>query len=210
MNHIETEFKWDANIPRAFFRMRTAVGHLTAPQNLANVKSIDICDVYLDHGDLRFEKQQIAFRIRRYGTQWEATFKTRTEIQNGKAVRQEKTLPLLKISNLHEALCFLEKKKNWQGLSLQGLQPLFSIYNHRRIQDISYENSFAEIAYDSCRISVAGRSVLMKEIELEYKHGRMPIFEKLAYELTRRSGLQLAEISKVKTAYALLRLWRKK
>lgn len=207
MNNIETEFKWDANSPRAFVRMLAAVRraagkeHVSAPRNLA------IEDVYLERPDGEFEKRLIAFRVRNADGKWEATFKTRTEVKNGKAVRREETLPLADVKNLTDALNFLNAKKRWKGLDVTHLRPVFSIRNRRRISDVFYDGAKAELALDDCEIWVAGRRVLMKEIELELKQGPAEKTERLAREMTRGSGLGYARVSKVKTAAALLALW---
>ena len=48
----------------------------------------------------------------------------------------------------------------------------------------------------------------MKEVELELKKGSAENLKKLAQYLTQKSGLKLAKISKVKTAEALINLWK--
>ncbi len=207
MEHLETEFKWDANLPRAFARMRAAVcrtvpkGRLLAPVHLV------IRDVYLDTEEGDFCRQKIAFRVRCTDGKWEATFKTRSEIINGKAVRREETLPLPDAKNLTDALQLLNAKKNWKGLCVARLNPLFEIRNRRQTINVFYGEAQAEMAFDKFEIRVAGRRVLMKEVELEHKQGPAADTEKLAQELTRSSGLCYAKISKVKTAVELSKLW---
>lgn len=204
---METEFKWEANAARAFGRMTAALRAVVPQTNISTERRLDIQDVYLDHFPHTFEKQKIAFRIRNVNGVWEATFKTRTELKNGKAVRREETLSLPGISKLEEAVEFLNLKKRWKGLNVQDLRPLFSIHNKRKVKDLLYKDARAELAFDSCEITVAGRRVLMKEIEMEYKSGARISFEVLAEKLTQISQLSYAKISKVKTACALLKLW---
>ena len=210
MKNMETEFKWDANANRAFSRMLAAVRQLLPTRKISAVQCLNITDVYLDHPDKCFEKQHIAFRIRCCNQQWEVTFKARTEVKKGKAVRREETLPLPKVSNFTEAIKFLDQKKTWKNLNVQSLQPLFVIRNRSQVRTLSYEGVKAELAFDTCEIKVSGRRVFMKEIELEYKQGNISSFERLADKLTSISCLFHAHISKVKTASALLNLWGKK
>ena len=204
----EIEFKWEANSPRAFWQMKCALNQTGA--KICAAENWRITDVYVDTPAHDFEKQKIAFRVRNANGKWEATFKTRTEIVHGKAVRREETLALPGIKNLSQALEKLHRKKSWLGLPTENLIPLFTLKNHRRTCLISDGKMQAELAFDSCGIDVCGRHVFFKEIELEHKKGPAEIFEKLAAHLTQISGLKQAKISKVKTALSLRALWGKK
>ena len=204
----EIEFKWDANRSRAFYKMRQALGQIGA--QVSSVKRWNITDVYVDTLARDFEKKKIAFRIRRTNQHWEATFKTRTEIVRGKAVRREETCALAGVKNITQALTFLQRKKNWKGLNLQNLFPLFTLKNHRETGLITCQTTQAELALDTCEILVCGRRVFFKEIELEYKSGSRKKFEELGTQLTQHSGLLRAQISKVKTALLLRTMWGEK
>lgn len=204
----EIEFKWDANTPRAFYKMRRALGQISA--HISAEKCWNITDVYMDTPARDFEKQKIAFRVRRTNQRWEATFKTRTEIVRGKAVRREETCALPGVKNLAQALDFLHRKQNWKGLKLKHLFPLFTLKNHRETVLVTYQKTQAELALDTCEILVCGRRVFFKEIELEYKSGMRNGFEELGVQLTQHSGLARAQISKVKTALSLRAMWGKK
>ncbi len=204
MKNMETEFKWEANAPRAFAKMLAAArknARVSTPEKL------QITDVYLASQDGSFEKEQIAFRVRNYSGKWEATFKTRTEIKNGKAVRREETLPLVGVRTVSDALTFLNAKKRWKGLCVANLKPIFQIRNKRQIWCVAVKGAEGELSFDDCQIGVCGRQVLMKEIELEAKRGSTKKLEELAAVLTQQSGLNAARVSKVKTAAALLKLW---
>lgn len=205
---MEIEFKWNANVPRAFHKMQRAV--FSACASVLSVQNWKITDVYLDTSARDFETQKIAFRVRGANQTWEATFKTRTEIVNGKAVRREETLQMPGVKSLAQALEFLRRKKTWKGLFVDNLQPLFVLKNQRQTQAITWRHMQAELAFDTCEILVCGRRVHFKEIELEHKKGAAKNFEELAGQLTRASGLKEAQISKVKTALALRTLWSEK
>lgn len=208
MKNMETEFKWDANVPRAFARMLRAAN--VSADKISPCQNLKIKDVYLDHADRSFEAQKIAFRVRSTDGCFEATFKTRTEIINGKAVRREETVPLAKIKNLTQALEFLNRKKNWNGLAVGGLNSRFEIRNRRQSRRLFWGGAEFELAFDTCEISVCGRTLKMKEIELELKRGAAEKLDALCALLSQESGLKPMRFSKVKTACALADLWGKK
>ena len=206
MPNIETEFKWDSNSPRAFARVLSAVRQVPSVR-LSAPRVLHICDTYLDTPEHFFEQNKIAFRVRNTDGKWEATYKTRTEVKNGRAVRREESLPLPGIKNLAQALSFLADKKKWDKLPLTGLKMLFALWNKRTSYDILFNGVEAELSLDNFMICVCGRRVLMKEAELELKKGLPDTLDELARQITQASGLAYARVSKVKTATALLALW---
>lgn len=209
MKDLEQEFKWAADTPRAFYRMLRAVQKVAASVSAPEI--LPITDVYLDSPAQTLGQKQIALRVRNTGGKWEATYKTKTELINGKAVRKEKTLPLPRVQNLTQALAFLEEKKEWDGLCLTNLQTLFVIKNKRtRRQLIFADGTRAELAFDNCALHVCGRVLLMKEIELELKSDSEETFAAAARALADKSGLPFAVLSKVKTAWTLYRALERK
>lgn len=208
MKTLEIEFKWEANSARAFKRMEEAI--LSANAQMGRAQEMQITDVYVDTPARDFEREQIAMRVRKIGScYWEATFKTRTEIVNGQAVRREETCALPKAKNFHTALHLLQEKKMWKGLNVSCLCPLFTLHNKRRIYSITFRRIRAELAFDTCKLLVCGRRVFFKEIELELKQGSADTLGELASLLTQKTRLQPARVSKVKTAVALMRLWER-
>ena len=205
MKNLETEIKWDADTPRAFWRMLSAVKKQIPAGEITAKNILRITDVYLDHADHRFEKEQLAFRVRHFQNVWEATFKTRTQLVNGKAVRREETQRLRGVKNLTEVLEKLSAQKTWKKLSLTGLQPLFTIKNKRMVRQIFQPKFQAELAFDTCTIIAGEKRAPRKEIELELKRGNAAAFEEFAACLSRTSGLSRAKTSKVKTAVLLLK-----
>lgn len=206
MPNIETEFKWESNSPRAFAKVLSAVLQIPSV-SLSAPRVLHICDTYLDTPERFFEQNKIAFRVRNTDGKWEATYKTRTEVTNGRAVRHEESLPLPGIKNLAQALAFLADKKVWEHLPLTGLKMLFALRNKRTSYDILFNGVEAELSLDNFMICVCGRRVLMKEAELELKKGQPDTLDELARQITQASGLAYARVSKVKTALALLALW---
>ena len=205
MKNLETEFKWEANSPRAFLKMLSAVKKQVSAEAIGAKNVLHIVDVYLDHADHRFEKEELAFRVRHFQDTWEATFKTRTQLVNGKALRREETQRLQGVKNLQQALEKLVAQKEWKKLSLVGLQPMFTIKNKRIVRQISQPKFQAEFAFDTCLIIAGTKRAHLKEIELELKRGDAASFEEFAACVSRLSGLLHAKTSKVKTAVKLLK-----
>lgn len=205
MKHLEIEFKWEANCPGLFSRVEQAAEQIGARLGAEEIRQIT--DVYLDHPSRDFEKEKLAFRLRQSNQQWEVTFKTRTEIVHGKAVRREETCPVLGVKNLKEALAWLYHKKQWKGLALSGLETLFKLQNYRRIYPVSFKRMQAELVFDTCRLHVCGRRIYFKEIELELKKGSAKTLEEFSGYLQQQCKLKPAVVSKVKTAVSLMHLW---
>lgn len=206
MKHLEIECKWDGNSPRAFQRARKALTNLCGP---ITPRLLHIRDTYLDDAKQSLAKKLIALRVRNTDGKWEATFKTRTQIKNGKAVRREETLPLPNVKNFSHALRALTQKKSWKGIHTTALIPRFALINKRKLYEFTYQNSLLEMALDRVTIYVLGRRVRMQEIELELKRGKSEALDQFAQQFCEQTKLAHAKISKVKTAELLCKLWKK-
>ena len=206
MKHMEIECKWDANTPHAFALAKKTIANLCGP---ITPKTVHIKDVYLDDDKQSLAKQLIALRVRNCDGKFEVTFKTRTQIKNGKAVRREETLSLPNIKNFSHALHALAQKKTWKQIKTTGLIAQFLITNKRTIYLFTFKKSTLEMALDKVTIHVAGRRVQMQEIELELKHGSAKALDKFAQHFCAQTGLARATFSKVKTAEMLRKLWKK-
>lgn len=206
MKHMEIECKWDANSPRAFLRAKKVLANLCGP---LTPRLLHIQDVYLDDVKRSLAKQGIALRVRNCEGKFETTFKTRTQIKKGKAIRQEETIPLPGIKNISQALHKLEQKKNWKQIKTTGLSVQFVLNNKRTVYVFSYKKSMLEMVLDKVIISVAGRRVTMQEIELELKQGSSKTLDQFAQQFTQQTKFLQATFSKVRTAEMLLKLWKK-
>ncbi|MBP5403830.1 MAG: CYTH domain-containing protein [Elusimicrobiaceae bacterium] len=206
MKHLEIECKWDANTPRAFARARQFVAQLNSK---VIFQTLRIKDVYLDHANRDLSSQKIALRVRNTAGKWEATFKSRSEIKNGKAVRREETRPLPGVKNVRQALRLLAQQKKWKGINTTGLCAQFALVNKRQLCMFSYDGAQLEMALDDVTIYVAGRQVKFKEIEVELKSGKPTALENFAHAFSDATQLKPAQISKVKTAETFLKFWKK-
>ncbi len=205
MKHLEIECKWDGNTPRAFYKARQFLAQL---QPKITSQKLQIKDTYLDHANADLSAQKIALRVRNTNGKWEATFKTRTEIKNGKAVRREETLPMPHVHNLKQALQFLAQQKNWKGIHTTGLQIKFTLSNKRTVYTFDYDGATLEMALDDVTLHVLGRQVKFKEIEVELKRGPAEKLDQFAAAFVRATKLKRVQISKVKTAETFLKFWQ--
>lgn len=200
---IECEFKWKAETADDFTCMLTAVkenfkGVVTGPVNILNQ------DFYLDTPQRIWGAHKTALRVRCANGNFEATAKTQTQMVNGKAVRQEETLPLPQARNVEQAIQTLEQQGSWLELPLQRINVIFSITNHRQVYNLSLEDSLYELALDDCLLSCAHRQQPLKEVELELKKGSEKEFSLFAGILQQKCGLSVPHKSKVETARTLL------
>lgn len=202
MKNLEIEFKWSAAAPRSFFKMHRAMAQIGLS---AASQTLCLRDVYLDTPIGELGAQKIAFRLRSTNGAWEATFKTKTEVINGKAVRREETLPLPTARSFKQALQLLHDKKRWKNIALEHLTALFEIRNTRLLHVIKRAGFATEISFDNCKIVVGKQRLPFKEIEMEFKGGNIKAFEKTVALLGEKSGLEFSKCSKVKTALALLK-----
>ena len=169
MKHLEIECKWEANSPRAFSRAKAFLMQLGGK---VTSKKLTIKDTYLDDNLGHLAAQKIALRVRNTDGKWEAAFKTRTEIKNGKAVRREENLPLPQAKNVAQALSLLAQKKRWCGVDVRQLNPTFTLANKRTIYEFDYDGATLEMAQDHVTVYVLGRQIKFKEIEVELKKGK--------------------------------------
>lgn len=200
---IECEFKWKAHTQEDFSRMLDVInknftGHLQGPQKVLNQ------DYYLDTPSRQWSAHKTALRIRCANGVFEATSKTQTKMVNGKAVRQEETIPLASAGNIEDAVKLLEQKATWQGLPLAGVEVVFTISNHRQIYNLTSDDALYELALDDCQLTADIKQMPLKEIELELKRGSEKEFSAFALLLTEKSGLSVPEKSKVESARSLL------
>ena len=201
MKNLEIEYKWQAQTPRAFSRARRVLTKLCGS---VRFEKLNIQDVYLDHAEADLSAQKIALRVRNTDGKWEATFKTRTQLKNGKATRQEATLPLPNVKNIKQALQILAQKKKWKGICLIGVEPVFKIKNKRTVCLFKYDGTCLEMALDNVTIYALRHSLKMKEIELELKRGKQEALDKFATIFSQQTQLLQAKNSKVKTAEKFL------
>lgn len=202
MTPIEREFKWAVNSHADFAAFVQALQELAG--YLPSPKNYPIVDSYLENKEQSLCAQKIALRVRQVGEVFEATMKSRTQLVGGMACREEHTLAL-PVKNVQDALAFLEEKKQWQGISMQGLAVRFKIKNTRQVYDIIYKDIRCEVALDEYEILAGDAHKNCQEIEMELKEGGEKYFLYLVEKISAKTGLQAAQISKVATAEKMIK-----
>ncbi|MBO7237962.1 MAG: CYTH domain-containing protein [Elusimicrobiaceae bacterium] len=192
---IEQEFKWDG-APRGAF------GHFvqTLEEICGNISSggtVQITDYYLDNAAGQLAARKVALRIRYSNAKWEATCKRRSQIKNGLARRQERTLALPQARSIKSALKTLQQRQDWVGLKKETLQVRFIIRNCRQLFYIRYKSCACEAALDNYVTCCGKNRLRRKEIELELKKGSTRDFKKLIEKIATVSDLKPVKISKV-------------
>lgn len=195
MKDIEQEFKWDASARGAFENFLQAARSVC--ENVRCAGAVHITDYYLDNAKGDFAAQRAALRIRHAGQCWQATLKSRSLLQNGLAVRQERTLTLIGVRSFRGALTRLEQRACWQGFALRDLREKFRICNLRRRYMCTYKGVRCEAALDSYITLHGGHQLSRREIELELKKGPGKVFAQLVEKISTTGRLRPAKISKV-------------
>lgn len=192
---MEQEFKWKASARGAFVCFIQAAK--TNCDKIRSLPPLHITDYYLDNTRGSFSACKTALRIRHSNQHFQATLKTRNRLKNGLAVRGEWTINLAGAHSFKKALGLLEKRKKWQGFSLEDLQEKFRICNYRRRYSCKYKNVHGEVSLDDYVTRAGGHQWRRREIELELKKGSVKTFTKLIGKLSKSCQLPVAKISKV-------------
>lgn len=194
--HMEREFKWQAGERGDFRCFLSALKEAGAL--VSNKRALYLTDYYLDDQKQTFSAARMALRIRRNKGHFEATLKTRSQLQQGLAVRQEMTRALPAVRSVKGTLNALLAVGAWNGVvGLTALQVRFIIQNNRILYDVCYGRCRGELALDRYVTRVGTHRLLRREIELELKVGNYKDFAQLAKKLSVLSGLKVAKISKV-------------
>lgn len=203
MANTETEYKWTVKNPVEFDRFLSV---LRALCSIEKTQILRITDRYLDTAEGRLSSQKVALRIRCCNGKYEATYKTRTQLVDGVARREEYIQKLKGEKNFITVLKQLQKSSIWPHLILPNLQVRFTLSNYRRTYLVRFGGAVCEVALDSYIVYAAAKRQHRREIELELKSGPESMLNALAEELEKQAGLVRAEISKVAGAERLLKL----
>lgn len=210
MNELEREFKWEVIYPSDFRKFKTSLQHaLPAGTLLKSTKTVHNTDYYLDDTSAALAARKMALRIRETDGVFELTLKNQGEVKDGQVTRKETTIALPGVRTFAAAIKALHAREVFEGINVKTVEVIFFIKNQRTLYLVHpVEGAQYEVAFDDFTITVKGRKLMMKEIEMELKTGNVTDFEKFAQELTRRSKLEFPKMSKVKTASEMLKWWK--
>ncbi len=195
----EIEFKWSVKSAKEFaifLHHAKKMGIRIGP-----AKKISIVDTYLDTRNGMFAKSGIKTRIRRANQKWELTQKRMSKLRRGLARRQEKTIRLPNFDSVIQTIQYASKEFLQEFLCGKHACVLFTIRNQRIARKLKItRKTSAELCFDQTVIKRGKKSVVLKEIELEFLKGRFSEFKKFISAITHSSSLKPAKISKVATA----------
>ena len=194
---IEQEYKWQARTPADFIKFKKALQDTDFRKSLSNIL---IMDSYFDDAQATLAAKKAVLRLRSANGVYEAVYKTASEIKNGFVKRREETFPIFAKSHTRALSQFKGLvRKNWPALS--PVKQLFIIKNKRQVLLLESPSFSAEVCFDDCNILVGEKNIKMFEIEMELKKGDAAMLAELAQRLTKASGLNYAQVSKVATAF---------
>lgn len=194
---IEQEYKWQAKTPADFIKFKHALTDTDFRKSLSKVL---IMDSYFDDAQGTLAAQKAVLRLRSTDGEYEAVYKTASEIKNGFVKRREETFPIFAKSHTRALSQFKGvAHKNWPALG--PVKQLFIIKNKRQILLLESPVLTVEVCFDDCNILVGAKNIKMFEIEMELKKGDAAMLAELAQKLTKASGLNYAQVSKVATAF---------
>ncbi len=194
---IEQEYKWQARGQADFVKFKQA---LTDTDFRKSLSKVFIMDSYFDDAQGTLAAQKAVLRLRSADGVYEAVYKTASEIKNGFVKRREETFPIFAKSHTRALSQFKGLvHKNWPALG--PVKQLFIIKNKRQILLLESPSFAAEVCFDDCNILVGEKNIKMFEIEMELKKGDAAQLAELAQRLTKASGLNYAQVSKVATAF---------
>ncbi len=200
----EIEFKWAVSSPRDYSHFLVVLKKLNI--KIVLLKSVKIHDFYLDTSDRFFGSSRISCRIRKEDSRWELTFKTRTPLKQGLAMRTEKNISLKRVKTFLQALQCC--KKLLQGiLSDPVIIKIFEIKNmRRRYKIILSKQTQAMVCFDKVWIQKGSQKVPLQEIELEFLKGNLHTYYEFIHKMVEVCELEPAKVSKVATAIKTFKL----
>ncbi|MFA5162463.1 MAG: CYTH domain-containing protein [Elusimicrobiales bacterium] len=200
----EIEFKWAVSSPKQFgdfLRAAAALGAASAPP-----RRVKNTDYYLDTAGRALEKSGVTCRLRASSAGFELTEKSASRIKGGLARRAEHNFPLPGVKDARGALELIRSVYRHPAARGRTLETRFRIENGRRQFALSLPGKFrAQACFDNVMIFAGPKTVGMREIELEFKNGRLRKFLDFCRAVTEKSGLSPARMSKVATARAALK-----
>ncbi|TFZ07938.1 CYTH and CHAD domain-containing protein [Ramlibacter humi] len=167
----------------------------------AELEQVPLRAVYLDTADGALARAGIALRLRREGADWVQTLKARG---SGPFERLEDNVPVPSSGDAvpspdlarHREPRVREALRRAVGDAPAAVLPLFEVSVTRHVRRMRFGDSLVELALDDGRISAAGRTRPIRELELELVEGGFGDLLQLARRWREKHGLWLAVASK--------------
>jgi inorganic triphosphatase YgiF len=163
-----------------------------------------LVSTYFDTPDLSLYHQKIALRHRKVGGKRFLSIKRAPDGETSVHGRREwetevsRRKPDFRVIQNHIA-----GGKKAPGDIVPRLRPLFVTDVERDVWPLKFKNNFLKLAIDVGRITCKGRSVPIREAELELRSGSVGSVYALAQELRKSTPLGLQPLSKAERGYVL-------
>ena len=193
---IEMKLALGQDGPERLCRHSLLQGQPGATQRLANT--------YFDTPGGELEAARMALRLRRCDDAWVQTLKTSGEGGGGMSQRGEWEWPVAGGALDREGLAALPPMAALGAGVIERLEARFTTDFERRLWRLDHAGASIEVALDSGEIRAAGRSVPIRELELELKAGDPSALWDLAMALAETIPLRPSDASKAARGGALL------
>ncbi|MEA3291226.1 MAG: CYTH domain-containing protein [Pseudomonadota bacterium] len=162
---------------------------------------------YYDTPDRKLERLQWSLRVRREGSRWKASLKTRGAMVDGVSSREEFEEPVSGwIAVVGELPPGDLRAKVSQALDEDDLlEPRVIVDVMRSTRDLDLGGAVAELVTDRGVITAGGRSVELYEVELELRSGDFGLLDAFGRRLADEYGLNPSLVSKQEIGIELLR-----
>ncbi len=205
---METELKYsieDDNIIRRIMNDRM----LTSIEKKDSRETMAMHAVYFDTSGYDFQKNHIAFRIRREGSRFVATLKRRGSVSDGLHKREEINAPVTDDDFVANPKLSLFAGDELIGdiaseLADKELVPVMEMNFAREKFRVDYRGSIMEISIDQGDIITSGGSCPICEMEIELYSGNEADLVKLGKQIQKSYNLKEENMSKYGRGLALL------
>jgi len=165
------------------------------------IHSNELVNIYFDTSDLQLNMLKMALRVRKKGSRYIQTLKTKGQSVNGLSQRGEWEWSL---SGPHLDVQLLKQCEAWPAsINTEVLMAVFETNFTRHQIEFEWQASRIELALDQGSILTQGRVEKINEIELELLSGNANDLRLLCAALQEEISLVPSDISKAERAYQL-------
>jgi len=173
----EIEYKWNAHSLRDYHLLLQLAQDFGA--KISKPKQVKNKDLYLDTPENYFLSSGLECRIRITDGHTELTLKSFSDPKQEIFIRDEKTIRFPDLKSKMAVLAYC--RDNY----FKNIQPLFELRNNRQINMITLPcKTRAEANFDQVLMFCGEKKFRMKEIELEFKSGKLEKFKEFVGYLT--------------------------
>ena len=178
------------------------INRLNSMAEAAGIRGLE--NQYFDTPTFALLKARAALRIRRKGTEYEQTLKTRGRSVAGLQVRNEWNWTLPEAALDTSLLLCDEVQACWpEQADTSALQPVFSTDFQRQVWIWQQGDNRVELVLDQGSVKAAGKSQPLCELEMELLAGEPGCLWSLLATLQADVPLWLSDVSKAERGYRL-------